>query len=73
MPAEKTTGGGGVGRKSDATIGLWVAAALIGFWAVPMLADAAPVWVNGFLLLVLFGSLLYNRERWMPYARRLEK
>lgn len=51
--------------------GLWVAAALIGFFAVPMLADASPRFVNSFLLLVLFSSLLLNRDRWLPYMAKL--
>lgn len=51
---------------------LWVAAALVGFFAIPVLADLSPTAVNGFLLLVLLSSLLLTQETWLPYLRQLE-
>lgn len=39
----------------------------IGFFLIPPMARANPTLVNGFLFLVLFSSLLYNRNRWLPY------
>jgi len=38
-----------------------------GFVVVPMVANVAPVFVNGLLLLTLVGTLLFNSERWLPY------
>jgi hypothetical protein len=38
-----------------------------GFVVVPMVANVAPVFVNGLLLLVLTGTLLFNSDRWLPY------
>lgn len=74
MARAKTGGGGGTVKAgaADDTLGLWVAAAIVGFFAVPMLAGVSPTLVNGVLLLVLFSSLLLNRDRWLPYMRQLE-
>jgi hypothetical protein len=48
-----------------------VVGAAVGFFLVPPLARANPAVVNGFLLLVLFSSLLLNRDRWLPYLSQL--
>lgn len=58
--------------KTSDTDGLWIAAAFIGFFLIPVLADASPTLVNGVLLLVLFSSLLYNKDSWVPYLAKLE-
>jgi len=50
--------------------GLLLAGLLVGFFVIPPMADASPRVVNGFLLLVLVGSLLYNRDRWLPLLNR---
>jgi len=50
--------------------GLLLAGLLVGFFIIPPLANASPKVVNGFLLLVLFGSLLFNRDRWLPAFER---
>jgi hypothetical protein len=44
---------------------------VFGFFAIPPLARANPALVNGFLTLVLFSSLLINRDRWLPYLNQL--
>jgi len=51
-----------IGEQGILAIGL-----LVGLFVIPPLARSSPVVVNGFLTLVLLGSLLYNRERWLPY------
>ena len=38
-----------------------------GFVVVPMVANVAPVFVNGLLMLTLVGTLLFNSDRWLPY------
>lgn len=38
-----------------------------GFIIVPLVAKVAPTLVNGFLILVLFGLILFNSDRWMKY------
>lgn len=43
---------------------------LFGFFIIPPLANASPRVVNGFLLLILLGSLLFNNERWLPLLDR---
>lgn len=68
-----TGGAGGADTPDLSGTGLWVAAALIGFFLVPMIADASPTFVNSFLLLVLFSSLLLNRDRWLPYMKALNR
>jgi hypothetical protein len=50
---------------SDKTV--LIVGVVLGFVLVPPLARANATLVNGFLFLVLFSSLLYNRERWLPY------
>jgi hypothetical protein len=47
--------------------GVLVLGLVVGLFVIPPLARAMPVAVNGFLLLVLLGSLLINRDRWLPY------
>lgn len=71
MAARK--GDGGSSAVDTSNNGLWIAAIVIGFFAVPMLADLNPTLVNGFLMLVLFSSLLLNRDVWLPYMKQLEK
>jgi hypothetical protein len=43
------------------------AAIVVGFVLVPPLARANAPLVNGFLFLILFGSLLNRRDVWLPY------
>jgi hypothetical protein len=59
-------------KPTSDTDGLWIAAAFIGFFLIPVLAEASPTFVNGVLLLVLFSSLLFNRNSWLPYLGKLE-
>jgi hypothetical protein len=47
--------------------------ALLGFVVIPPLARAAPQVVNWFLLLVLFGALIVNETRWLPWLTRLSQ
>lgn len=42
-------------------------AVVIGFILIPPMAKAWPTLVNGFLFLILFGSLLMHRDVWLPY------
>lgn len=46
---------------------------IVGFFVIPPLARANPPLVNGFLFLVLFSSLLYNRNRWLPYFQQFSR
>jgi hypothetical protein len=43
---------------------------VVGFFLVPMVAGAAPEIVNGVLLLLIFGTLLMNSDRWIPYLEQ---
>lgn len=52
---------------------VWIGAVIVGFFAIPVLADVNPPLINGFLLLVLFSTLLLQRERWLPYLLQLQK
>lgn len=49
------------------------AGVVIGFVLIPPMARANAQLVNGFLFLVLFSSLLYNRERWLPYLAQFSR
>jgi len=51
---------------------LVIAGMVLGFFIVPRLAQVAPTLVNGFLLLVLVGALLFNYQRWLPYLAAFE-
>lgn len=57
--------------KSDKVV--LITGVLIGFVLVPPLARANAQLVNGFLFLILFGSLLYRRDRWLPYFAQFTK
>lgn len=46
---------------------------VIGFVLVPPLARANAPLVNGFLFLILFSSLLYHRNIWLPYLEQFSK
>jgi hypothetical protein len=45
--------------------------AVVGFFLIPPMARSQPTLVNGFLLLVLFSTLLIRRDRWLPYLDQL--
>lgn len=47
--------------------GVLFGAVIVGFILVPPMARAWPTLVNGFLFLILFGSLLMHRDVWLPY------
>lgn len=51
---------------------LLVVSLALGFIIVPIMARAFPVFVNGFLTLVLVGTLLLNYRRWLPYLAAFE-
>lgn len=64
--AGQKAGVGGV--QSDKAV--LIVGALIGFFLIPPLARANPALVNGFLILVLFSTLLLRRDRWLPYLEQ---
>ena len=72
-PDARDTAKGRGGSKPSDTNGLWIAAIVVGFFAIPILADMNPTLINGFLMLVLFSSLLLNRDVWLPYMKQLER
>lgn len=51
--------------------GIAIAAIAVGYVLVPPLARAWPSLVNGFLFLILFGSILNRRDVWLPLLARL--
>lgn len=53
--------------------GAVVVAIAVGYVLVPPLARAWPPLVNGFLFLILFGSLLNRKDVWLPYLEGLSK
>jgi hypothetical protein len=60
-------------KTTDAQVGdqgVLVIGLIVGLFAIGPVARAAPTLVNGFLILVLFSSLLYHRDRWLPYLER---
>ncbi len=51
--------------------GAVVVAIAVGYVLVPPLARAWPPLVNGFLFLILFGSVLNRRDVWLPILESL--
>ena len=53
--------------------GAVVVAIAVGYVLVPPLARAWPPLVNGFLFLILFGSILNRQDVWLPILESLGK
>ena len=43
-----------------------IVAIVAGLWVVPALARFAPELVNGLLVLMIVGVILFNSDRWIP-------
>lgn len=39
---------------------------VVGWFAIPIMAQASPEVVNGLLLLILLAALLVNYQKWVP-------
>jgi hypothetical protein len=65
--ATTSTDSGGTAATGFSNNGIVVAGVVVGFFAVPALAGAAPELINGLLLLLIIGTLLMNSGRWLPY------
>lgn len=51
--------------------GVVVGAIVVAYVLVPPLARSWPTLVNGFLILILFASILMHSNIWLPYLNQL--
>jgi len=53
--------------------GILVIGFIVGLFVIQPLARSSPVLVNGILALILFSSLLFASDRWLPYLAQFSK
>ena len=52
---------------------LLISAMVVGFFLIPTIAAASPEIVNGTLILLILGAILFHTDVWLPWFALLGK